>query len=150
MVHLCAGMHGAAGSAHVVAGPSCQESAADTAQVAQQAEAGSQSAESGSNGGIPQEAMDLQQALKIVSKHYVARNSSRPLRCPPVVAMLLRSCHIVHEMQCTASHPSILCATAQAWISLHCSSCSKAIRQQVAVYAVRHTKKDCMLQGCHL
>ena len=69
----------AAAAAAVVAGPSLQQSASDAAVPMHQASASNQSADSGSDSASPQEAMDLQQALKIVSKHYVARNSFSPL-----------------------------------------------------------------------
>ena len=95
-----------AAAAAVMAVPSLQQSASHAAVPMHQASASNQSSDSGSDSapGSPQEAMDLQQALKIVSKHYVARNSS----CLHLLACLVASHHM---LTCGAYNPGLQCYT---------------------------------------
>ena len=60
---------------------------------------GDPSSDSSRDANPPQEAMDLEQALKIVSNHYVARNST-----PPLLPHVLLICSIKSVMLALARH----------------------------------------------
>lgn len=97
----------AAAAAAAMAGASFQQSTSDAAVPMHQASASNQASDSGSDSASPQEAMDLQQALKIVSQHYVARNSSSL----PLLACTVNSPQM---LTCGKQHPGMQCCSESA------------------------------------